>query len=178
MATWTGFDQPDTISDTTRSAKFFSKVMGKYLEDKEQKDYKLSENCIKAQYNPVTGLIVSTTDLSGKYIGYYTEDNMPSRGSAYYGDSYKNYSDGSSRSDSDNYNNYYYGDSSSNSYNNGGYGSSGGGGDSASSSHSGENSGGGGQESSAESGGGGQESSAESGGGGGGAESGPVTPEQ
>ena len=169
MATWTGFDQPDTISDTTRSAKFFSKVMGKYLEGKEQKDYKLSENCIKAQYNPVTGLIVSTSDLSGKYVGYYTEDNMPSYGSAYYGDSYNNYSDNSS-----NYNDYnnYYGDSSSYSNNNGGYNNNGGG-DGASSSHSGENSGGGGQHSSAESGG--QHSSAD---GGGGDESNPAAPDE
>lgn len=169
MATWTGFDQPDTISDTTRSAKFFSKVMGKYLEGKEQKDYKLSENCIKAQYNPVTGLIVSTSDLSGKYVGYYTEDNMPSYGFAYYGDSYNNYSDNSS-----NYNDYnnYYGDSSSYSNNNGGYNNNGGG-DGASSSHSGENSGGGGQHSSAESGG--QHSSAD---GGGGDESNPAAPDE
>lgn len=31
MATWTGFDSPDTISDTTHSAKFFATVMGEYL---------------------------------------------------------------------------------------------------------------------------------------------------
>lgn len=86
MATWTGFDQPTSILDTTRSAKFFSKVMGKYLEGKEQKEYKLSQNCVQAQYNPATGLIVSTDNLTGKYVGYYTEDNMPSFGSAYYGD--------------------------------------------------------------------------------------------
>lgn len=107
MATWTGFDQPDTISDTTRSAKFFSKVMGKYLEGKEQKEYKLSDNCIKAQYNPSTGLIVSTTDLSGKYVGYYTEDNMPSFGSPYYAES----NSGSGESNgSYNYDSSYSGD--------------------------------------------------------------------
>lgn len=88
MATWCGFDQPDTISSYGRtiSAKFFSQVMGEYLKNKEVKEYNLSPNLIEAQYNPVTGLIVSTDYLSGKYIGYYTEDNMPSFGSAYYED--------------------------------------------------------------------------------------------
>ena len=85
MATWCGFDDPDTISNYGRtiSAKFFSQVMGKYLEDKEEKEYNLSPNVIKAQYNPYTGLIVSTESLSGKYIGYYTEDNMPAFGGYY-----------------------------------------------------------------------------------------------
>ncbi len=84
MATWTGFDSPAHINDTTRSAKFFSKVMGEYLKDKEQKEYNLSPNVIAATYNPVTGLVVSTDYVSGKYIGYYTEDNMPAFGSAWY----------------------------------------------------------------------------------------------
>lgn len=85
MATWCGFDQPDTITDYGRaiSAKFFSQVMGEYLKNKEVKEYNISPNLIQAQYNPVTGLIVSTDYLSGKYIGYYTEDNMPAFGSAY-----------------------------------------------------------------------------------------------
>lgn len=85
LATWTGFDQPRTISGhgRTLASKFFSNVMGKYLEGKEVKEYNLSPNLIQAQYNPVTGLIVSTDYLSGKYIGYYTEDNMPAFGSAY-----------------------------------------------------------------------------------------------
>lgn len=86
MATWTGFDIPDTISDTTRSAKFFATVMGEYLKDKEQKEYSLSPNCIAATYNPITGLVVSTDYVSGKYVGYYTEDNMPAFGAAYYED--------------------------------------------------------------------------------------------
>jgi penicillin-binding protein 1A len=37
LATWTGFDNPATISDTTHSAKFFATVMGEYLKNKEQK---------------------------------------------------------------------------------------------------------------------------------------------
>ncbi len=83
MATWCGFDQPAKITNTSVSARFFSKVMGKYLEGKEQLEYHLSPNVIKAQYNPYTGLIVSTEDLTGKYIGYYTEDNMPAFGGYY-----------------------------------------------------------------------------------------------
>lgn len=85
MATWVGFDQPDTISYSgkTVSPKFFSQVMGEYLKNKEHKDYVLSPNLIKAQYNPYNGLIVSTEDLSGRYIGYYTEDNMPAFGGYY-----------------------------------------------------------------------------------------------
>ena len=86
MATWTGFDSPATISDTTRSAKFFANVMGEYLKDKEQKKYLTSPNVIAATYNPITGLIISTEDVSGKYVGYYTEDNIPAFGSPYYGD--------------------------------------------------------------------------------------------
>lgn len=86
MATWTGFDQPDSIWDTTRAAKFFANVMGEYLKDKSPKEYVLSPNVIAATYNPVTGLIISTDYVSGKYIGYYTEDNMPAFGSPWYGD--------------------------------------------------------------------------------------------
>ncbi len=66
MATWTGFDSPQTISDKTRSAKFFANVMGEYLKDKEQKEYKISKNLIPATYNPVTGLVISTDSVSGK----------------------------------------------------------------------------------------------------------------
>ena len=94
MATWTGFDSPHTISDTTRSAKFFAKVMGEYLKDREQKEYNLSSNVKAATYNPITGLIISTENVSGKYIGYYTDDNMPGFGDPYYGD----YSFGSDQS--------------------------------------------------------------------------------
>ena len=133
MATWTGFDSPQTISDKTRSAKFFANVMGEYLKDKEQKEYKISKNLIPATYNPVTGLVISTDSVSGKYVGYYTEDNMPAFGSAWYDDSTYDW----------------------NAYSGGGEESSGGGGESSHSS-------GGGQSSSSSSGGGGQSSGSES----------------
>ncbi len=84
MAVWTGFDNPHRVTSTSVATTFFSNIMGKYLEDKEQKEYTLSPNLIEASYNPYTGLITSTEYVSGKYVGYYTEDNMPSFGSAYY----------------------------------------------------------------------------------------------
>ena len=97
MATWTGFDSPDRINDTTRSAKFFANVMGEYLKDKEQKEFVFPKTVFPATYNPVTGLIISTESISGKYVGYYTEDNMPAYGSAYYEDPSKyNWDDSSS----------------------------------------------------------------------------------
>ena len=90
MATWCGFDKPETISYSgrTTATKFFANVMGKYLEGKENKEYKISDNLIEATYNPTTGLIVSTDNISGRYVGYYTEDNMPSSGGSYYSGNY------------------------------------------------------------------------------------------
>ena len=93
MATWCGFDQPASISNTSTSARFFSNVMAKYLEDKEQKEYNISPNLVEAQYNPYNGLIVTTDVPVGKYIGYYTEDNMPAMGGYYdYNAANSNYS--------------------------------------------------------------------------------------
>ncbi len=87
LATWCGFDQPDSISYNGRTvaSKFFANIMGKYLEDKEPKEYSLSPNLVVAQYNPYNGLLVTTDNPTGKYIGYYTEDNMPAMG-GYYSD--------------------------------------------------------------------------------------------
>ena len=81
LAVWTGFDDPHRISDTSVATKTWRKVMSAYLEGMEHKEYNLPSTLVKAQYNPYTGLIVSTDDLSGQYIGYYTEDNMPTFGS-------------------------------------------------------------------------------------------------
>lgn len=93
MATWCGFDQPASISNTSTSARFFSNVMAKYLEGKEQKEYNISPNLVEAQYNPYNGLIVTTDSPMGKYIGYYTEDNMPAMGGYYdYNAANSNYS--------------------------------------------------------------------------------------
>ena len=101
MATWCGFDQPASISNTSTSARFFSNVMAKYLEDKEQKEYNLSPNLVEAQYNPYNGLIVTTDVPVGKYIGYYTEDNMPAMGGYYdYNAANSNYSSDNSGGES------------------------------------------------------------------------------
>lgn len=101
MATWCGFDQPASISNTSTSARFFSNVMAKYLEDKEQKEYNISPNLVEAQYNPYNGLIVTTDVPVGKYIGYYTEDNMPAMGGYYdYNAANNNYSSDNSGGES------------------------------------------------------------------------------
>ena len=108
MATWTGFDIPKTINDTTRSATFFNTVMSHYLEGKEVKEYTLSPNVIQARYNPVSGMIISTEYVYGQYVGYYVKDNMPGNGDSYYeprnydyDNDYNNYSPNYYNSDSD-----------------------------------------------------------------------------
>ena len=80
LAIWTGFDYPHTISNTNVATNTFNKVMSSYLSGMEHKDFKFPSNLIEAQYSPYSGLIVSTENVSGKYVGYYTEDNMPSNG--------------------------------------------------------------------------------------------------
>ncbi len=78
LAVWTGFDDPAEIYDTGVAASTFSNVMSRYLEDKEYKDYDLSEGVIEAKYCTVTGKLAEKT-CKTKEIGYYTEDNMPSK---------------------------------------------------------------------------------------------------
>lgn len=156
LATWCGFDQPDSISDAGRTVapKFFANVMGKYLEGKEQKEYNLSPNLVEAQYNPYNGLIVTTDYPSGRYIGYYTEDNMPAVGGYY------DYNAGNSNYSPDNSG----GESSGEGENSGGE-NSGEGENSGGESSGGENSGGeSGGESSEPEGGGGESSIPEGGG--------------
>lgn len=169
MATWTGFDSPDTISDTTHSAKFFATVMGEYLKGRDQKKYQTSPNVIAATYNPISGLIISTEDIQGKYIGYYTEDNMPAFGSPYYGD--VSYGDNSGGDYGDGYSSDYAGGDGG-----GGAESAAGGGGQASDAGGGADSsaagGGDGQASDAGGGGGGQGSDAGGGGGGQGSDAG------
>ena len=80
LAVWTGFDEPHRISDTSVSTRTWRKVMSSYLDGMEHKEYNLPSTLIKAQYSPGSGLIVSTDNPSGQYVGYYTEDNMPTYG--------------------------------------------------------------------------------------------------
>jgi penicillin-binding protein 1A len=109
MATWTGFDIPDTINDTTRSAKFFKNVMSEYLKDKKSKEYTLSPHVIAATYNPYSGLIISTENVYGQYVGYYVEKNLPAYGEADYEpydyDYYDRDSDRNSNNNNDEQNN-------------------------------------------------------------------------
>lgn len=154
MATWCGFDKPASISNTSTSARFFSNVMAKYLEGREQKEYNISPNLVEAQYNPYNGLIVTTNSPSGKYIGYYTEDNMPAMGGYY------DYNAGNSNYYSDNSGGELSGGENSGGENSGGENSGG-------ESSGGENSGGeiSGGESSGGENSGGESSSPEAGGG-------------
>ncbi len=78
LAVWTGMDIPEEIWDTSVATNTFSKVMSRYLEDKEYKDYELSQGVIEAEYCTVTGKL-ATDICKTKETGYYTEDNMPSK---------------------------------------------------------------------------------------------------
>ena len=78
LAVWTGFDDPAEIYDTSVATATFSNVMGRYLEDKEYKDYDLSEGVVEEEYCTITGKLAEKTCKS-KATGYYTEDNMPSK---------------------------------------------------------------------------------------------------
>ncbi len=84
LAIWTGFDKPERIRGTGLSVATdsFKKIMSKYLEDKEKKTFDRPESIIESYYSPGSGLLVESGN--SKYIGYYTEDNMPSYG--YYSD--------------------------------------------------------------------------------------------
>ena len=151
LAIWTGFDYPHTISNTNVATNTFNKVMSSYLSGMEHKDFKFPSNLIEAQYNPYSGLIVSTENVSGKYVGYYTEDNMPSNGGwdGYYDSSNPDYDDYDYDTSSGGSDSSYSGEESNS-----------GGGDTSSAESQG------GDTSSAESQGGGDTSSAESQGGG------------
>lgn len=78
LAVWTGFDDPDRINDTGVAASTFSSVMGRYLENKDYKDYDLSEGVVEAEYCTVTGKL-ATDICKTKATGYYTQDNMPAK---------------------------------------------------------------------------------------------------
>ena len=171
MATWTGYDVPQTINDTTRSAKFFKTVMSHYLEGKSNKKYALSTNVIAASYNPVTGLIISTEDVEGQYVGYYVRENMPAFGDAYYDvpdyDDYGHYYDNDRGGDSSSGGGSGYGGDSSGGGYGGGGDSSGGGGGGGEASGGGDAGGGGGDAGGGDAGGGGGDAGGGDAGGGG-----------
>ncbi len=103
LAVWTGFDSPKTISITGQrtATTLFSDVMGHYLSDKKPKEYTKPPTIIEANFNPSNGQTYNVGNATeGKYIGYYTEDNMPTKSSGvyvdYYADGYSGSGGGSS----------------------------------------------------------------------------------
>lgn len=84
LAVWTGFDKPDTIdgNGTDVSSVTFSKVMTRYLEDKEHKSFRLSDNVTSARYCTATGKLANDSMCASTAVGYYTWDNMPGTCSA------------------------------------------------------------------------------------------------
>ncbi len=109
LAIWTGFDRPHTISITGQrtATTMFSDVMGYYLEGKKHKEYAMPKTIIEANYSASGGAVYNVGNATeGRYVGYYTEDNMPTSSGGYvdyYNDDYNYYDD-----DDDD---YYYDDS-------------------------------------------------------------------
>lgn len=113
LAIWAGFDTPQTISSNGKTvpSKNFAKIMGEYLKDKESKEYVKPASIIESYYSPYDGQISSSG--SDRYLGYYTEDNLPSYSGAYV--DYALYDDRNDYSDDDDSysdDNYDYGDNS------------------------------------------------------------------
>ncbi len=76
LAVWTGYDTPDTISVTSTATTTWRKVMTKYLEDKEYKEFDKPDNVITATYCKGSGLLASS-GCSSTGTGYYTQNTMP-----------------------------------------------------------------------------------------------------
>lgn len=76
LAVWTGYDTPERISQTIVSTTTWRKVMTKYLEDKELKEFDKPSSVITATYCKGSGKLAASycTDTA---TGYYTQDNMP-----------------------------------------------------------------------------------------------------
>ncbi len=86
LAVWTGFDSPRTISGTGQrtATTLFSDVMGHYLRNKKKIEFVKPSSIIKANFNSSNGSVYNVGEASdGRYVGYYTEKNMPSGGSSY-----------------------------------------------------------------------------------------------
>ncbi|MGN1137884.1 MAG: hypothetical protein ACI4RM_00425 [Ruminococcus sp.] len=58
--------------------------MSYYLENKKPKEYVMPPTIIEANYNPGNGYSYNVGNPTpGKYVGYYTEDNMPQKTNEY-----------------------------------------------------------------------------------------------
>ncbi len=144
LAIWTGFDTPQTISVNGQNVATlnFKKIMEEYLKDKEAKEFQKPASIIESYYSPYDGQISSYG--SDRYIGYYTEDNLPSYSGAYV--DYALYDDSKSNNnnsyDSNNDDDDYSSSGSDNNSNYGGNSESSNAGDSDNGTNSGSNTGG------------------------------------
>ena len=83
LACWVGYDNPHTISQTSLAAVTWQKVMSKYLEGRENKEYDVPSSIIPATYCKGSGLLAASY-CGGTDTGYYTKDNMPEYCSGYH----------------------------------------------------------------------------------------------
>lgn len=79
LAVWTGFDDPQRIQypGTAVAAQTFSAVMERYLEDKENIDFTLSDSITELEYCTHTGKI-ATDKCEDTRDGWYSIYNIPS----------------------------------------------------------------------------------------------------
>lgn len=110
-AVWTGFDTPSSMSTDsyTHAVDIFRELMAKYLENKEHKEFKLSDNLETHTYCAKTGLLASSY-CSETFTGYYKPNNKPEEYCSGWHSSYNSYSS------NNDYNNYYSDSWSSSSY--------------------------------------------------------------
>lgn len=78
LSIWTGFDTPAPIlgSDTNIAVYAFQDLMSHYLENKEAKEFTLTDTVVEMQFCASTGLI-ATEGCPVTHAGYYKEDNQP-----------------------------------------------------------------------------------------------------
>lgn len=76
LAVWTGYDNPETIYQTIVSTATWRKVMVKYLEGKEHKEFDVPSTIIPATYCKASGMLASAYCYATG-TGYYSQSNLP-----------------------------------------------------------------------------------------------------
>lgn len=76
LAVWTGYDNPDSISVTSTATTTWRRVMTKYLENKEYKEFEEPDSIVTATYCEGSGLLAAS-GCGDTATGYYTESTMP-----------------------------------------------------------------------------------------------------
>ena len=76
MACWVGYDQPDTVPDTSLATTTWQKVMANYLKGKDYKEFDVPDTIIPATYCRGSGLLASSF-CSDTEVGYYSASDMP-----------------------------------------------------------------------------------------------------